>query len=33
MTLSKFYAIRYGLFEFSEHLFQGAPVDGYFYMF
>ena len=23
-TLSKFYTIRYGLFEFSEHLFQGT---------
>ena len=32
-TLSKFYTIRYGLFEFQEHLFQGTPLDGCFYTF
>ena len=31
MTLSKFYTIRYGLFEFSEHLFYRRPVDDCFY--
>ena len=32
-TLSKFYTIRYRLFEFLEYLFQKAPIDGSFYTF
>ena len=32
-TLSKFYTIRYGLFEFSEYLFQKTPIDDGFYKF
>ena len=32
-TLSKFYTIRYDLFEFSEYLFQKTPIYGCFYTF